>query len=441
MGKIQRLVDSIMNEHIFVTMTDNEQTYCFNGKIYIPDQEWIIKEKCRLIEPKIKTYEIQEVINYIKDSTYRSREIFDSNPDFIVVENGILNIHTLELAAHTPEHYALSILPVNYNKAARCPRFSRFLSDILNGRKVNTMLQFIGYCLYKSAKYEKAALFIGKGDNGKSTLLNALDRFFGRQNISHASLQDLSGGNRFAAADLNGKMINTFADLRKDKLQDTGPFKMLVSGDWVRAERKYGQPFTFQNHAKLIFSCNTIPQSEDEGYAYFKRWLIFHFERSFVGEERDTRLIDKITTTEEQSGLLNLALIFLRQLIHDNEFSEADDIGTVQQDYELNSNTVMSFVNEICEITKNEDDDIICRDLYDEYTRYCKTNKIAAIRDNVFGSELTLLHIKRYRRRIDSSLEYVYSGIKLKSEPEPGKLVPSPASATTTAEYGYGRLL
>jgi len=112
--------------------------------------------------------------------------------------------------------------------------------------------------------------------------------------------------------------------------------------------------------------------------------------------------------------LLNLALIFLRQLIHDNEFSEADDIGTVQQDYELNSNTVMSFVNEICEITKNEDDDIICRDLYDEYTRYCKTNKIAAIRDNVFGSELALLHIKRYRRRIDSSLEYVYSGIKLK---------------------------
>jgi P4 family phage/plasmid primase-like protien len=446
--RVQKLVDSIMQEHIFVTMTDNGELYHFNGKIYESGQEWMIKEKCRLLESKTTSHEVQEVINYIKDSTYKNRSIFDSNPDLLVVENGILNIHTLELTAHTPEHYALSILPVHFDRTARCPQFSKFLSDILNGKRVNTMLQFIGYCLYKSAKYEKAALFIGKGDNGKSTLLNALDRFFGRQNISHASLQDLSGGNRFAAADLNGKMINTFADLRKDKLQDTGPFKMLVSGDWIRAERKYGQPFTFQNHAKLIFSCNTIPQSEDEGYAYFKRWLIFHFERSFTGEERDNKLIDKITTPEEQSGLLNLVLIFLRQLLKDNEFSEAGDIETVQQDYELNSNTVMSFVNEICEITKNDEDDdediVVCRDLYDEYTKYCKATGITVIKDNIFGSELALLHIKRYRRRVRGSLEYVYSGIKLKSVPEreASKLAPSPSSSvTTTADYGYGRLL
>ena len=57
-----------------------------------------------------------------------------------------------------------------------------------------------GYCLYKSAKYEKATLCIGKGDNGKSTFLKWLDGFIGRQNVSHASLQDLSGGNRFAAS-------------------------------------------------------------------------------------------------------------------------------------------------------------------------------------------------------------------------------------------------
>jgi hypothetical protein len=27
------------------------------------------------------------------------------------------------------------------------------------------------------------------------------------------------------------KMTNTFADLKAEKLKDTGPFKMLVSGD------------------------------------------------------------------------------------------------------------------------------------------------------------------------------------------------------------------
>ena len=38
---------------------------------------------------------------------------------------------------------------------------------------------------------------------------------------------------------------------------------MLVSGDFIRAQKKYGQPFEFSNYAKLIFSANEIPQSED----------------------------------------------------------------------------------------------------------------------------------------------------------------------------------
>ena len=132
--------------------------------------------------------------------------------------------------------------------------------------------------------------------------------------IPYRNIKTKSGGNSFAAADLNGKMVNTFADLRSEKLHNTGPFKMIVLGDSIRAERKYYQPFSFQNHAKLLFSCNDIPQSDDTGYAYFKRWLIFHFECAFTGADRDTKLIDKITTPEEQSGLLNLALISLRQL-------------------------------------------------------------------------------------------------------------------------------
>ena len=65
-----------MEEHTFVTMTDNGELYHFNGKIYEPGQEWIIKEKCRLLESKTTTHEVQEVINYIKDSTYKNRSIF-----------------------------------------------------------------------------------------------------------------------------------------------------------------------------------------------------------------------------------------------------------------------------------------------------------------------------------------------------------------------------
>jgi hypothetical protein len=67
--RVQKLVDLIMQEYTFVTTTDIGQLYHFNGKIYVPDQEWIIKKKCRLALPKVTSHDIQEVINYIKDLT------------------------------------------------------------------------------------------------------------------------------------------------------------------------------------------------------------------------------------------------------------------------------------------------------------------------------------------------------------------------------------
>ncbi len=182
-------------------------------------------------------------------------------------------------------------------------------------------------------------LCIGKGSNGKSTFLRIIDHLLGSKNISHISLQDLAG-DRFASAGLYGKLANTFADLKSDKLVSTGNFKMLVSGDYIRAQKKFQNPFEFQNYAKLIFSANEIPQSEDRTYAYFRRWIILFFEKVYEGDDNDTELVYKLTTPEELSGLLNLALIALRQLIKDNQFVHADDIATIEREYNLNASTV-----------------------------------------------------------------------------------------------------
>ncbi|MFY9796586.1 MAG: DUF5906 domain-containing protein [Candidatus Nitrosopolaris sp.] len=122
---------------------------------------------------------------------------------------------------------------------------------------------------------------------------------------------------------------------KNDKLTNTGPFKMLVAGDPMKAEKKHSQPFDFENYAKLFFSANEIPQPEDKTYAYFRRWMIFFFENVFEGDDNDPNLIDKLTTQEEMSGLLNLALISLKQLIKDNGFIHIDDITKIEKDYTM----------------------------------------------------------------------------------------------------------
>ena len=74
---------------------------------------------------------------------------------------------------------------------------------------------------------------------------------------------------------------------------------MLVSGDSITAERKFEQPFTFRNYAKLIFSANEIPASDDKTDAFYRIQIIFHFDKKFQYGSEDTKLIEKITTPEE----------------------------------------------------------------------------------------------------------------------------------------------
>ena len=158
--KIQYLARLIMMDNIFKTMTDNGQLYRYNGQIYIPDQEWLIKQQCRIYLPKVTTHQIQEVINYIKDTTYLDRSLFECNPDIINLRNGLLNIHTLEIKEHSHNEYFLSQLPMRYDATAKCPNIIRFLGQVLKPNDIFTALELVGYCLYKTAKFEKAVLFV-----------------------------------------------------------------------------------------------------------------------------------------------------------------------------------------------------------------------------------------------------------------------------------------
>ena len=81
-------------------------------------------------------------------------------------------------------------------------------------------------------------MLVGSGSNGKSVFLKIIEALVGSENTSHMALQDLDT-DRFAAAGLYCKMVNTFADLKQIKLSSAGNFKMLVSGDMIRAQEKF----------------------------------------------------------------------------------------------------------------------------------------------------------------------------------------------------------
>jgi phage/plasmid-associated DNA primase len=138
-----------------------------------------------------------------------------------------LNIWTGELKDHSPDFLSLVQLPIVFNADKKCPCILRFLGQVLHPQDVFTAMEIIGYLLYRTAVYEKAIMLYGNGDNGKGVYIKFIEAFVGLQNCSHVPLQELDN-DKFSSADLFGKLVNTFADLKSQKLMATGNFKTLV---------------------------------------------------------------------------------------------------------------------------------------------------------------------------------------------------------------------
>jgi phage/plasmid-associated DNA primase len=212
-----------------------------------------------------------------------------------------------------------------------------------------------------------------------------------------------------------------YSDIKKgrrkrwyEKLKSTGNFKMLVSGDPIRAQNKFQHPFSFRNYAKLIFSANKIPEAEEQQYAYYRRWSILEFEKIF-DDTRDTKLVEKLTTPEELSGLLNIALIALRKLRADNGFKEIA-VEKLRQKYGEKSNSVKALVEACCLVDIQDPLYFtLTTDLYAAYCNFCEVHKERPLENNVFGKKLAAMGIENEKvQYTKGSREHCYLGVKLR---------------------------
>lgn len=409
----KRLANYIMASSQFITFQDTEETYIYNNGIYRPNGEAIIKKTIENILGKEgNTYRVNETLNHIKRSTYIDRKSIEIHPELLCLQNGILNIGTGELMPHTPDIIFLNKIPVTYNTDADCPKIKKFISEIVSESDIPLIQEMAGYCLYRDYSLDKAFLLIGEGSNGKSTLLNLITKFLGKENVSSISLQDLDT-NRFAIAELHGKLANTYADLPDRALNHTGKFKMLTGGDIISAERKFKGHFTFTNYAKLIFSCNKVPESRDDTTAFYRRWIMINFPHKFEGKNKNPNILEEITTEDELSGLLNWALEGLRRLLKNGHFSNSITTEEIREQYIKQSNPVLAFVED--RLISDSQGEISKDELYRLFCDYCEEVGLPTKAKNVFGRELPRYIAVDSGQTRDKGT--VWRGIAVKGEP------------------------
>jgi hypothetical protein len=179
--------------------------------IYVKDAEWLIEQECVRYNPEIKTKDVTDIKNRIMWGNYVDRWQFDSAIEWIAAKNCMINLKTLETKPHSPEFMATMQIPHKYEPSPNfisdflldkyqdsgfisdfwwqvvecpCPKIMRFLHEVMAPEDVETVLDFIAYCLWRGFPFHRYLLFNGSGRNGKGVTIELIKRFLGRQNIS-----------------------------------------------------------------------------------------------------------------------------------------------------------------------------------------------------------------------------------------------------------------
>ena len=164
----------------------------YKDGVYRPDGEIFIQEQAQIeLGDYFSTHRVNEILNFVRYSTYVSRNSFDTDKNIINLENVLLNIEKNEYKEHTPKYFSLVRIPAVYHPSAQCPNIEQFLSEVLNEEDIPLIEELFGFCLLSEYRFHKAFMFQGTGRNGKSTLLNLLQRFLGISNCSNVDLTAL----------------------------------------------------------------------------------------------------------------------------------------------------------------------------------------------------------------------------------------------------------
>ena len=294
--------------------------------------------------PSAQTWMTQEFKNLVCRTNIKEANWFPKSTERkINFANGILDIDTMELIAHSRAFGFRYVLPYEYDPNAKAPVFEAFMLSIMDDRQdlVDVLMEYAGYAFSNDECWaEKALILTGEGSNGKSTFINVLKKLAGDDNCSKVTMDNLKDA--ASRKMLEGRLFNIAEETPTHAMADSSLFKNLVSGGETSVKVLYKQPYSIAVRTKLIFACNELPRSRDTSFGFFRRLLIVPFDKRFEGQAKDPHIKQKLFL--ELPGIFNLVIASYKSLMARGSFLEDSKALSAQmEEYQVELDSVRNW--------------------------------------------------------------------------------------------------
>jgi len=302
-------------------------SYGYNGRYWEPAEPDTMKRIAYLGDlaatGTAKKARMADIVALLQAESYKHDLEFMRCADHeIPVRNGVVDVLTGEIRPHRMSDWLAGVLPVDFDKRARADFFELAL-DMWFGEpggaqppddRADALIDFFGYVALPHAKFKQALLCFGEGDTGKSVPLMLARKLVGSEFCTALGVEAMD--DPVQRSTIKHKRVNVLTELTTDALIKEGGFKTMVSTEEpLLINPKYEKPHDYVPIAKHMIATNNLPVINDRSAATFNRLLIIPFTKVLKKEEQDRDLLAKMTTPDQMSGLLNLAVKGAARLI------------------------------------------------------------------------------------------------------------------------------
>ena len=333
---------------------------------------------------------------YIKEavSVYPvTRGSFDQNIWLLNLNNGTLNLLTMEFRDHDPEDMLTQLAPVDYAPEATCPRWEQFIREIMvpsdsemmnldkekaTMEKADFLQRYLGYCLCGNTTAEAFLLMYGPTSrNGKGvcvgtvqTILGDYSKAMNPESLMVSKFKDGRGPSEDIAR-LNGVRMASVGEIQQGAKLNASLVKQLTGGDSVNARFLGENSFDFIPQCKLLLHTNHLPQCSDLSVFDSGRALVLTFGRHFEPWEQDKGLKAELRRPDNQSGILNWLIHGFKEY-QSRGLTPPEAVRIATRDYREDSDKVARFMEGT--LKQNPLGKIRLTSLYESYAGWCRDN-------------------------------------------------------------------
>lgn len=385
---------------------DRNIWYVYDGIVWQSDENALaVAELAKVLADRLYTFALQ-----IKDEDTRNRYIkrvqklqlrkhrktmiedaksvhpirmsaFDANKYLFNLENGTLNLSTLEFHEHDPKDFITKVSHINYDPKATCPRWNQFIDEVMVGRKnVGRYLQkAIGYSLSGDTSLECLFIMFGPTTrNGKTTTIETILRVMGEYGRSAKPdmlatnyFRGQSNGSSDDVARLAGARFVGISEMEQKLTINASLTKQLTGNGSITARFLYEGYFEFHLQAKIFIDTNHLPNVTDRTLFESGRLKIIPFTRHFEDHEQDKTLKTTLMQPENLSGILNWCIEGYK-LFKKEGLEEPEEVKTATEEYRVESDRTAQFMAQC--LKKEKGSEIKACNVYNRYKDWCSEN-------------------------------------------------------------------